>query len=340
MTADRVPLVIDTDGGVDDAAALWYLLGCPQVDVLGITAVWGNVGVEQAAANVCRVLAAAGRREIPVALGAAGPTGPAPPIRRATGIHGSDGLGDCGMPAAPFGPTGEPAAEMLARLCASRSGEVVVVSLGPLSNLAHVVEGDPGWAAGVRDLVVMGGSARRGGNALPAAEANIGHDPLAAALVVGATWATPPTLVTLDATLQATLRSAELDLARERRTPAAAFMACPLAFYSKGGSTFSAAGTFPCHDLCAAVAVTDPEVLDARVVPLAVDTGGSAAWGMTVVDARPWQLDPSVVPAAGNDTSTAGMARWRVAFGADAARLRAKTRQLFGDDPGAGALAR
>jgi purine nucleosidase len=326
------PVVVDTDGGVDDAAALWYLLDCPQVDVVGVTAVWGNVGVQQAGANVCRVLAAAGREDIPVALGAERPTGPAPPIRRATGIHGSDGLGECGMAPAPFGPSSEAAVDLLTRLCAAWSGEVVVLSLGPLSNLAQVLQAEPSWPAHVGDLVVMGGSARRGGNALPAAEANIGHDPLAAAAVVQAEWGRPPRLVTLDATLQATLTTSELDLAAEGRTPAGDFLAGPLAFYSTGGSTFTEPGTFPCHDFCAAVAVTDPEVLHTKLLPLAVDTGGSAAWGMTVVDARPWHMDPSVVPAAGNDTATVGMAPWHVAFGADVALFRARARRLLGGE--------
>ena len=98
MTDPR-PVIIDTDGGVDDAAALWWALTSPLVEVVAITTVWGNVGLDLATANVCRVLHAAGRDDIPVAVGAAGPVGPAPELRVPDFIHGADGLGDTNRPA-------------------------------------------------------------------------------------------------------------------------------------------------------------------------------------------------------------------------------------------------
>lgn len=330
----RLPVFVDTDGGIDDVAALWYLLDHPQVELVGISIVWGNVGLEQAGANVCRVLAAAGRPDVPVALGTPAAFGPAPEIGPATGIHGRDGLGEVGMDEAPFGPGREPASDLLVRSVSSRPGEVTLLTLGPLSNVALVLDAEPGFARAVGSVVVMGGSARVGGNALPSAEANIAHDPEAAAAVVLADWAAPPHLVGLDATLRATLRDSELDLAREERTAAASFLAAPLAFYAERGGAFCEEGTFPCHDLLAAVSITDPAVVDEVLVPLGVDTGGSAAWGATIVDTRPWVTDPAKSPARGNDTPAANMARWRVALGADADLFRRRVRELFGDSPG------
>src|ERR1700730_2904449 len=92
--APPTPSIIDTDGGVDDAAALWWAVPDPALDVLAATVVWGNVPLPTAAISVARVLAAAGRSDIPLALGAAGPVGPAPDLRPATFIHGDDGLGN------------------------------------------------------------------------------------------------------------------------------------------------------------------------------------------------------------------------------------------------------
>jgi purine nucleosidase len=311
-----IPVVIDTDPGVDDAVALWWALTSPALDVVALTAVHGNVGVKLAAANACKILQAAGRPEVPVAVGAADPIGPAPVYGKPEWIHGRDGLGDGGIPDASFGPLDEPAADLLARLVHERPGEISIVALGPVTNLATVIAADPAWAGAVGGLVVMGGSVAAGGNATPAAEANVAHDPVAAAAVVGAAWTTPPLLVTLDATHQATLGPDELALCADRRTPAAAFCDGPLHFYRNavGGPS----GDCACHDLLAVLALEDPSIVHAALHPTAVDTGGDAAWGATVVDRRQGRAeDPRFTP-------------WRVTGGADVSRFRVAARTLFG----------
>ncbi len=232
-----LPVIIDTDGGVDDAAALWWALDDPRLDVIAVTVVWGNVPVETALESVTRVLSAAGRRDVTVAAGEAGPNGPAPALRPASFIHGDDGLGNttAGTPAPHLAPALEPAADLMRRLCLERPGEVAVVAIGPLSNLGRLVAEAPEWARSVNELVVMGGSARAGGNALPNGEANIAHDPVAAARVVGAGWTTPPLLVGLDVSRVATLTEAHFALLAEHRSPAAAFLDAPLRFYREFG---------------------------------------------------------------------------------------------------------
>ena len=200
------------------------------------------------------MLHAAGRGDVPVALGARGPLSPAPDLRPATFIHGDDGLGNAAGPEAPLAVVDEPAAALLARLVRERPGELTLVTLGPLTNVGVVVHDHPEFARGIAELVVMGGSARRGGNALPDGEANIAHDPIAAQRTVMAPWVVPPLLVGLDVTLAATLRPAEFDLLAEHRSPAAAFLDAPLRFYREFGSTFTQPDT-PCHDLLAVLAV-------------------------------------------------------------------------------------
>ncbi len=321
------PVVIDTDGAVDDAVALWWVLTDSTLDVRAVTIVWGSVPVDIAAASVLRVLHAAGRSDVPVALGEPGPIGAAPDLRPATFIHGEDGLGNAGGARAPLTPVTEPASALLRRVVHDAPGEVSLVTIGPLSTIGALVRADPQFARDVDELVVMGGSLRRGGNALPAGEANIAHDPAAAHEVVVAPWRRPPLLVGLDVTLEATITETEFALLAEHRNPAATFCDAPLRFFRLFGSTFTHPNT-PVHDLLAVLALADPPVItDAPVLPLAVDTAGGPAWGATIADFRA----PYFAALEGSDQHTPqGFAPWRVALGVDVDRFRTSFRHLFG----------
>ena len=285
--------------------------------------------LDTAGVSVRRVLSAAGRSDIPVALGTSGPVGAVPELRRPRFIHGRDGLGNTtdGLPAPEVAATTEPAAALIRRLCRTRPGEISLVTLGPLSNLSQVIDQDPGFARQVRDLVVMGGSARSGGNALPNGEANIAHDPSAAATVVAAGWSRPPLMVGLDVTRRATLTDHHFALLAEHRTPAAAFLDAPLRFYRPFGSTLTAPDC-PCHDLLAVMALADPQVItDAPVLPLAVDTAGGPSWGATVVDFRA----PAFARQAGSEHQTRpGFHPWRISLEADVERFRTRAADMFG----------
>jgi purine nucleosidase len=312
-----IPVVIDTDPGVDDAVALWHALTSPDFAVLGLTTVHGNVPVEIAAANATRIAAAASRPDVPVALGAAGAAGPTPVDGHPEWIHGADGLGGHASEwtMGAFAP--EPASALLRRLVDERPGEVAVVTLGPLSNVAEVLAEDPSWAGRVQRLVMMGGSVAVGGNATPAAESNIAHDPAAAAAVVAAAWSSAPLLVGLDATHEAVLAAEDFALCAEHRTAAAAFCDGPLQFYRDAIGPPD--GSCPCHDLLAVLALGNPELVHSSVLPVAVDTAGGAAWGATVVDRRTRIRQPAV-----------GFSPWAVALGADRTRFRTAARALFG----------
>ena len=293
-------LVVDSDGGIDDAAAIAWLAGRPDVELAAVTAVGGNCDVRQAARNLRVVLERVGAPQVPVYVGA-DPTAPAPAMNRPVMIHGEDGLGDIGFPDPDRGPDAStPAAEVLA---AEWRRGTAVLSLGPMTNLAAAVRADPAAAAGSAGLVLMGGSARGGGNARPTAEANIAHDPSAAAASLAAGWSRPPVMVGLDVTHLATLRQDEFDLLGQTRTAAAALLHGPLAFYRRHAGTFVAAGETPCHDLLAAMTVvfrdTDP-LVGTEVLPVEVDCAGGPAWGTTVVDLRvlAWR-DRGALPARG-----------------------------------------
>lgn len=327
-------LVIDSDGGIDDAAAIVWLCGRPDVEIAAVTAVGGNVAVRQAARNLRIILEAAGRPDVPVYLGS-DPSDPAPPIARPVFIHGEDGLGDVGLPDPRRGADEDtPAVDVLVR--EMRRG-ASLLTLGPLTNLAAAVRADAGAATGSR-LTVMGGSAHAQGNARPTAEANVANDPLAAATVIGAAWAQPLVLVGLDVTHQATLRDVEFAALAARRTAAADFLYEPLTFYRRHGGSLCAAGETPCHDLLAAMAVVRPDILGVRTLPVEVDTGGSAAWGQTVVDLRELRRPAGAAPApagppgrglGGNVVGTG--APVAVGLTVDVDFFRAAIRQLAGD---------
>jgi purine nucleosidase len=321
--------VIDTDGGVDDAAAIWWALTDPEIDLLGVTTVRGVVDAREAAENVLLILDAAGRPDIPVAVGSDRRIGPAPVLRPATFIHGEDGLGNTRNGKSPTGrPWSAGAVDFLSALL-SHTDEVTIVTLGPLTNIAMLARDRAHLVGRVDELVVMGGVASGGGNAMPAGEANIVHDPDAAAAVVAAPWGKPPLMVGLDVTHRATLDDSDFVLLAEHRTPAAAFLDAPLRFYRTFGSTFTAPAC-PCHDLLAMLAVDQDDLITAApVLPLAISTAPGPAWGATVVDFR----EPAFRKTRnGAQARPEGFHPWRIALDVDRSRFRRHVRSLFGEN--------
>lgn len=276
-------VVIDCDTGCDDAVALLLAVQSPELEVLAVGCTHGNVEVELAAQNTLRVLEWVGRADIPVAAGAAAPL--SQPLRTAKHVHGEDGLGNLFLPPPRSRLAGEHAAQQLVRLAREHPGEITVIALGPLTNLALALGLEPRLPSLVRDVIVMGGAAASGGNESPWGEANIAHDPEAAQAVFAAPW--PVTMVGLDVTMKALLT-------RERyeslgRSPAAAarlahrVLAHYLQFYR------DALGKDACaqHDALAVAAAIDGSLLEAPALPVHVETAGRHTRGMTVVDLRP-----------------------------------------------------
>jgi purine nucleosidase len=320
-------MIIDTDGGVDDAVAIWWAATSPDVDLMAITTVHGNVDLGTATDNVCRVLEACGAPTVPVAVGHTGALGPVPELRPATFIHGEDGLGNTHRPKASFGAVAEPAVDMLLRIVAEHPGEIVLVPIGPLSNIAAAIRTDATWATKVKRLVVMGGAALTQGNAMPIGEANIAHDPTAADIVALAAWATPPLLVGLDVTHLATFTSAEVELVEQHNNAAGEFLDAPLAYYRRFGGTFCAPGEFPCHDALAVMAAVHPAMVTGPVLPLGVQVAAGPAQGATVIDRRVTFFAAS---GGGDQAMPAGFAPWQIGLDVDVDAFRAELRGMFG----------
>jgi len=199
------PIIIDTDPGIDDAMAIFYALASPELDVLGLTTVFGNAHVDVCTDNAQRILDIAGRPEIPVAQGAARPLamnyrGPA------DFVHGVNGLADVALAAPSRAPHALDAAHFIIQQATARPGEITLVPVGPLTNIALAMLLCPELPSLLAGMVIMGGNAFVGGNASPAAEANILNDPEAADIVFGADC--PIVMCGLDVT-EATIMSSE-----------------------------------------------------------------------------------------------------------------------------------
>lgn len=178
---DRIPLLIDTDPGVDDALAIMMALDDPRFEVTGLTVTAGNVGLEYTLANALKLVELSGR-QIPVFAGADGPL--IHPSQDASGIHGRDGFGDTGLEPAMLSAESEHAALAILQFSHEYAGRLLLVALGPLTNLALALKLDPTLPERIDRLVVMGGAVNARGNITPASEFNVAYDPEAAHIVL------------------------------------------------------------------------------------------------------------------------------------------------------------
>lgn len=200
-------ILIDTDPGIDDAMAILFAFGSTDIEVLGLTTVFGNVSAERATLNALALSELAGN-PVPVAKGADTPLMMAP-RKHADYVHGQDGFGNIGWPE----PTAErdirSAPHVIVDTINAHPGEVTLVALGPLTNLALALELDPDIASKTKQVVLMGGAIHETGNVSPVAEANLINDPHAGDAVFGAGW--PVTMIGLDVTHQVLLKAGVLE---------------------------------------------------------------------------------------------------------------------------------
>lgn len=296
-----IPLVIDTDPGIDDALAILLALASPEVDLRLVTTVHGNVDLEQTTDNALRVLHLAGRSDVPVAAGARESL-IHPQPQRAGHVHGDAGLGGVVLPASPAPLDPRPAIGALADLLQSSPVPVTVAAIGPLTNLALLLRVYPDAAARIGRLVVMGGSAGRGGNVTAAAEFNVWSDPEAAHAVL--TSGLPTVLVGLDVTLPTVLQPA--GIARFAAAgPIGATAAAILQQYLDVQNASGGEGVVV-HDALALTEAIAPDTLGTVRRDVVVDTTLGAGRGQTLVDRRAVsQADTAVEVAETVDSAAA-----------------------------------
>jgi purine nucleosidase len=283
-------MIIDCDTGIDDALAILYALRTPDVVVEGITTVFGNIDVKQAADNTLRLLALADPGyDIPVALGASQAL-----VRGTAGfsthVHGENGIGGVELPPSRQAPVQETAAEFIARMADENPGEIVLVTLGRLTNLSLALDLDPELASKLKKVVVMGGTIFKPGNVTPVAEANLWGDPEAADRVF--TSGLPVLMIGLDVTLKTRITSEHIALlkrhGREENKAVIEFMEESLEyyfrFYREANYLINSA---PLHDPLALMAALQPDLVTCRQMKVRVEQQGEFTSGMVVADLRP-----------------------------------------------------
>jgi pyrimidine-specific ribonucleoside hydrolase len=278
----RTPLVIDTDPGIDDALALLLALASPEVDLRLVTTVHGNVDLMQTTDNALRVLHLAGRPDVPVAAGARTSLVVAQ-AERAGHVHGEAGLGGVLLPPSPAAVDPRPAIVALAELLTSSPEPVTVAAIGPLTNIALLLAVYPEAAARIGRLVVMGGSAARGGNVTAAAEFNVWADPEAAAVVFRA--GLPTVMVGLDVTLPTVLTEAGIARFAAAGPVGAQAAAILRQYLDHARSSYGTDGVVV-HDALALTEAIVPGMLSTVRRDVVVDTGPGAGRGQTLVDRR------------------------------------------------------
>lgn len=275
-------IVLDCDPGLDDAVALLLAHGNPGIDLLAVTTVVGNQTLEKVTRNARIVGTIAGITGVPFAAGCDRPL--VRPVQNAPEIHGESGMGRS---------TGvEPAIELDGRhgvdliidtVMSHEAGEVTLVPIGGLTNIAMAVRKEPRIAERVREVVLMGGGYHTG-NRTPVAEFNIAIDPEAAHIVFNAGW--PVVMVGLDLTHQA-LATPDVLTAIDRVGSAPARFVRGLMDFSADSHKAAAGSEYPpVHDPCAVAYVIDPAVVATRKAPVDIELQGRLTTGMTVTDLR------------------------------------------------------
>ncbi|MGP3911134.1 nucleoside hydrolase [Nonomuraea sp. 10N515B] len=268
-------VLIDCDPGIDDALALALAAGSrDDLDVVGVTTVGGNVDLPLTTANALALREFLDLGDVPVTPGSAGAL-----LRhtvRATAVHGVTGLGDAVLPAPLRGTADGHAVDFIVDTLRAAPGEITLVAVGPLSNVALAVRREPRVVEWARDLVIMGGSYTRG-NHNPAAEFNILADPEAAAIVFDAGWTVKQ--LGLDVTLSAVVTLDVLD--RMRPLGRLAELLVPAA---QSYMPVTAESGPAIHDACAVAYVLDPSLFTCVPAVVNVETNGSFTRGMTVTD--------------------------------------------------------
>src|SRR5437868_13899528 len=240
-------IILDTDPGIDDALALFLALASPEVQLEAITTVSGNVDVAFTTYNALTLLELAGRTDIPVARGCDRPL-----IRQpfnAAFVHGDNGLGGLQLPEPRIQPVAVHAVDVIIEKILAAPGEITLVTIGPLTNIALALRREPRIAQQVREVVIMGGALRVPGNTTPSAEFNIYVDPHAAHIVLHAGW--PIRLVSLDTTMQAELRREQVEMLASSESPVTVAIRQMLAYYFDVFGPQNGVSAFHMHDpLC------------------------------------------------------------------------------------------
>jgi len=278
MTKKRI--IIDTDPGIDDSLAILLALASPEVTLEGLTVIHGNSSTEQGTINALSILELAGASHVPVARGCELPL--VQPSLLAPETHGNTGLGYAKLPAPGSRPIVQDGCDFLIEKIISNPGEITLVAIGPLTNVALAVRKEPRIVEAVKEVFIMGGAIRHEGNTTPLAEFNTYVDPHAAHIVYHSGM--PITLTPLDVTYQCILLAE--DVARLQNSPSAipAFIADATRFYMEFHDEYQGIQGCVINDPLTLALTFTPELCDYQEQYVDVDISGGVSMGKTFAD--------------------------------------------------------
>ena len=272
-------IILDCDPGIDDALAIAFAAGSPELELAGLTTVAGNVELAKTTANALAVASFVGLGSVPVTAGCGTPL--LRPALHAGHVHGENGLGGAVLPTPAGRPRRGTRSTSSSKRRRPRPGEITLVATGPLTNIGLALRREPRLASWVGDFVIMGGSASRG-NVTPAAEFNIWADPEAAAIVFGAPWPDGVRMIGLDVTLLARATAAVQERMRDARRARLAAAA------SRPSRSTGTRPTPPASRRCTTCARSSrsptPRSSPTRRPMVQVETHGTLTSGMTVTE--------------------------------------------------------
>ncbi|MEL6594434.1 MAG: nucleoside hydrolase [Pseudomonadota bacterium] len=273
------PIIIDTDPGQDDAVAILLALASPEVEVLGITAVAGNVPLPLTEKNTRIVCELARRTDLKVFAGCDAPL--TRKLITAEHVHGQTGLDGPAMPEPTMPLQDAHAVEFIIDTARATDG-VTLCPLGPLTNIASALQKAPDIASRIREIVLMGGAYFEVGNITPSAEFNIYVDPEAADIVFKS--GIPITVMPLDVTHKALTTQSRVDAFRDMGTPVGEAVAAWTDFFNRFDMEKYTSPGAPLHDPCVIAYLIDPDLFTGRHVNVCIETTSDLTLGMTVAD--------------------------------------------------------
>jgi purine nucleosidase len=274
-------IIIDTDPGQDDAVAILLALASPEIEVLGIVAVAGNVPLHHTEKNVRKILELAGRTDVKAFAGASRPL--LRPLVTAEYVHGKTGLDGPDLPEPEMALQVQDGVDFIIEtLRREPSGSVTLCPLGPLTNIALALIRAPDIAPRIRQIVLMGGGCFEGGNVTPAAEFNIYVDPHAAATVFQS--GVPITVMPLDMTHKALTTRARVERFRTAGTPVMSAVAAWIDYFERFDEHKYGTDGGPLHDPTVIAWLIKPELFQGRDCNVEIETMSELTMGMTVID--------------------------------------------------------
>jgi purine nucleosidase len=278
MSAQRI--LLDCDPGIDDSLAILLALASQEIELEAITVTHGNCSVDQGVRNALQVLELAGYPSIPVAKGAQVPL--VKPLLLAPETHGDTGIGYARLPEPKTQAVEQHAVKLLIDKVMAAPGEISIVAVGPLTNLALAIRLEPEFIRAVKNIVIMGGAVKAGGNTTPLAEFNTYCDPHAARIVFRS--GIPQTLIPLDATYQIVLTTHDIGRLQALNTPISNFIFDATRFYMEFHAEYQDIQGCVINDPLTLACFIDPGLLQLEEHYIDVDISGGVSMGKTFAD--------------------------------------------------------